>query len=364
MYDETTMEIRYCVVCGLQKASIDLGDYIWEDFLPLYLQVQHLLRPTEQDHFECRYCFPRNNGNILICHGCEDALQRKRIPRACQVNMLQLKCQHRYPKELMDLSPLEERLIGLYQPCGWITKFQIDLDKGTSGRYRKLKKGHVTVFPNDVQGLCSNVLPHPLVTEMENLHVCFVPPRKPTPKDIEFVLAVNPQRLKRALVWLKGNNPLYRNIRIDDDHLQSWRNSCPGTLVPQALFEAMVSYDHTAEDIIRTAHYVPSAERGGVDQPTLTAEEVLAQLEDRENSAVQMEAEGNVRLGTVYSRDLEENEMSLGQMEQEITELTSTGLMSTEMEGEYTVQERLRQLRSMMESIGPRDNRRADKFGR
>src|ERR1700722_15338137 len=75
-----------------------------------------------------------------------------------------------------------------------------------------------------------------------------------------------------------------------------------------------------------------------------------------------MEAESNVRLGTVYSRDLEENEMSLGQMEQEITELTSTGLISTEMEGEYTVQERLRQLRSMMRSIGPRDNQRRTNF--
>jgi hypothetical protein len=197
---------------------------------------------------------------------------------------------------------------------------------------------------------------------MENLHVCFVPPRKPTPKDIEFVLSVNPQKLKRALVWLKGNNPLYRNIRISDDHLQSWRHSCPGSLVPQALFEAMVSYDHTAEDIIRTAHYVPSVERGGADQTILTAEEVLAQLEDRENSAVQVEAEGNVRLGTVYSRDLEENEMSLGQIEQEITELTSTGLMSAEMEGEYTVQERLRQLRNMMESIGPQDKQRRTNF--
>ena len=136
MYDETTMEIRYCVVCGLQKASIDLGKHIWEDFLPLYLQVQHLLRSTEQDHFECRSCFPRNNENIPICHSCEDALQRK---SACQVNMLQLKCQHRYPKELMDLSPLEERLIGLYQPCGWITKFQIDLSKGTSESIPKKK---------------------------------------------------------------------------------------------------------------------------------------------------------------------------------------------------------------------------------
>jgi len=45
-----------------------------------------------------------------------------------------------------------------------------------------------------------------------------------------------------------------------------------------------VPYDHTTEDI-------PSAERGGADQPTLTAEEVLAQLEDHENSLVQVEAE-------------------------------------------------------------------------
>ena len=52
-------------------------------------------------------------------------------------------------------------------------------------------------------------------------------------------------------------------------------------------------------DIIRTAHYVLSAERGGADQPTLTAEDVLAQLEDRENSLVQVEEESNARLGTV-----------------------------------------------------------------
>ena len=127
---------------------------------------------------------------------------------------------------------------------------------------------------------------------------------------MEFVLAVNPQRLQRALLWLKANNPLYRDIRISHEHLQSWGHSCPGTLVPQALFEVMVPYDHTTEDLIRTAHYVPSAERGGADQPTLTAEEVLAQLEDRENSLVQVEEESNARLGTAYSRGLEENEMN------------------------------------------------------
>jgi hypothetical protein len=362
MHDETTLETKYCVVCGLQKASKDLEEYMWEEFHGLYVQVESLLHPSEQDHFQCRQCFPRNNANIPVCHDCEGALQRRRLPRACQVNMMQLKCQHRYPKELTDLSPLEERLIGLYQPCGWITKFQIELDKGTSGRYRKLKKGHVTVFPNDVQGLCSNVLPHSLVSEMENLHVCFVPPRKPIPTDVEFVLAVKPQKLKRALLWLKANNPLYRDIRISNEHLQSWGHSCPGTLVPQALFEAMVPYDLTTEDIIRTSHYVSSAERGSADQLTLTAEEILAQLEDRENSLVQVEAESNARLGTVYSRRLEENDMSEEQIEREVTELTSTGLMGTEMEGEYSVQERLRQLRTMLGDTNPRGNQRNADF--
>ena len=118
MFDETTLEIRYCVVCGLQKASKDLEDYMWEDFYGLYVQVEPLLHPSERDHFQCRQCFPRNNANISVCHECEGAIKRKRLPRACQINMLQLKCQHRYPKELADLSPLEERLIGLYQPCG------------------------------------------------------------------------------------------------------------------------------------------------------------------------------------------------------------------------------------------------------
>ena len=64
----------------------------------------------------------------------------------------------------------------------------------------------------------------------------------------------------------------------------------------------------------------------------IMSEEVLAQLEDRENSLVQVEAESNARLGTVYSRGLEENEMSVQQIEREVTALTSTGLMGTEME--------------------------------
>ena len=67
----------------------------------------------------------------------------------------------------------------------------------------------MTVFSNDVRGLCSDVLPHPLVTEMHNLHVCFVALRRSIPTDVKFVLAVKLQRLKRTLVSLKANRSLY-----------------------------------------------------------------------------------------------------------------------------------------------------------
>jgi hypothetical protein len=42
MHDETTLEIEYCVVCGLQKASKDLEEYMWEEFHSLYVQVEPL----------------------------------------------------------------------------------------------------------------------------------------------------------------------------------------------------------------------------------------------------------------------------------------------------------------------------------
>src|SRR6267378_6808848 len=48
---ETTLEIEHCVVCGLQKASKDLGEYMWEEFYSLYVQVEPLLHPIRGKKF-------------------------------------------------------------------------------------------------------------------------------------------------------------------------------------------------------------------------------------------------------------------------------------------------------------------------
>jgi hypothetical protein len=350
MHDESTLEVGHCVVCYQQQAPKQLIDYAWAEFETLYSDVRERIPPQDREHFLCHQCFPREtSARFPVCTDCDSSLKQARLPRACQVNNLSLGCVHRYPEELKTLSPLEERLIGIYTPCGWITKLNIDIEKVTTGRYRKHKRGHITVFPNDVQGL-ANALPHPLVEELERLHVCFVAPRKPVPQDLAFMLSANPQKIKRALVWLKRHNHLYRDIQISEDALRSWGQWCPGTEVPRAVFDEMVPYELNAEDQIRTGHYVPAAERGREEQPVRSAEEVLASLEDRETDTARLEADSNGRLGAIHSRYLDTDELYPRQIEQELSELTSTGLMSTEMEGEHSPLERLRMLqRATME---------------
>jgi hypothetical protein len=281
-------------------------------------------------------------------------LRKEKLPYPCRVNNLALPCVHRYPDELKGLSPLEERLIGIYIPCGWITKVTIDLEKGTSGRYRRHIKGHIMPVPNDVQGLAANVLPHPLLEERERIHVCFVGPRKPAPQHLSFMLSVNPQKVKHALVWLKSHNDHYRSIEISEENLHSWGRPSPGSEVPTELYEQMVAQELRAEDEIRTGHYVSAAERGRPDAPIRTAEEVLTQLENRESDAARLEAESNTRLGAIHTGTLEPVDMEPSQVEEELCELTSTGLISTEMDGEHTPEERLHILRAAAADAGRR----------
>lgn len=357
MHDENTMELTHCVVCYEQKASVDVSDWKWTVFEPLYRQAETRLTRQDREHFACRQCFPREGPDgFPVCQDCSHALEAGKLPRACQVNNLGLGCVHRYPAALRYLTPMEERLIGLYIPCGWITKFQIDIEKATNGRYRKHKKGHITVFPNDVENLVSKVLPHPMMDELERIHVCFVAPRKPVTTDIAWMMSVRPQRLKGALTWLKQYNPLFRDICISEENLRSWGDWCSGTEVPQAIFDSMVPYELSAEDQIRTGYYVSAVERGRAEQPIRTAEEVLAMLEDREDEddAVRQENESNARLGGLQGRHLQREELDHRYIEEELIEMVSTGMLGLDETADHGPRERLRWVQASLDQTDGR----------
>ena len=68
-----------------------------------------------------------------------------------------------FPDELKGLTPVEEMLIALNSCYGFITKHSIADGHRQSMQYPKHIKGHITVFPNNVQELATRVLPHPLL---------------------------------------------------------------------------------------------------------------------------------------------------------------------------------------------------------
>lgn len=88
--------------------------------------------------------------------------------------------------------------------------------------YPRHVKGHITVFPNNVEEIATRVLPHPLLRIMDEIHVSWHGSAKPGPRDLSKLLSVRPRKVKEALVWLKRHNPLYKNISIDVEELESW----------------------------------------------------------------------------------------------------------------------------------------------
>lgn len=123
-------------------------------------------------------------------------------------------CEHLYPKVLEDLTPLEEKLISLNLASGFITKFNVQRGRPTGPRYRKHVSGHKTMFPNDVESLAAQLFPHTLLATLEEVRVICTGPERPTPLDVSKLLSARPGLLRAALVWLRLNNPLYREVVV------------------------------------------------------------------------------------------------------------------------------------------------------
>lgn len=132
-------------------------------------------------------------------------------------------CEHQYPKELDDLSPIEERLIALQAPFGYIAKFTVDNKAPSDLNYRKHVKGHIVMFPNKVDDLVATVLPYPLPEAVENIHISWSGSSKPSPTDVGHLLQVRKTIVRNALVWLLKNNPLSEHVAISHDEIDGWR---------------------------------------------------------------------------------------------------------------------------------------------
>ncbi|KAM4063438.1 PIF1-like helicase [Hirsutella rhossiliensis] len=176
-----------------------------------------------------------------------------------------------FPDELKGLTLVEEKLVSLNSCYGHV-------------------KGHITVFPNNVQELATKVLPHPLLQALDEIHVSWQGVEKPAPSDLSSLLSVRRRVVERALVWLKRSNPHYAEIEIDVAEMESWGDPIDG--VPALVYDRMERNEPSAWEKTRTAHVVPPTERAMDDEGSVEIEELFALLNQRQETGGEAEGHG------------------------------------------------------------------------
>ncbi|KJZ69058.1 hypothetical protein HIM_11554 [Hirsutella minnesotensis 3608] len=239
--------------------------------------------------------------------------------------------QHAYPDELKDLTPVEEKLISLNSCYGFVTKYSTPGGQRQSVRYPRHVKGHITVFPNDVQGLAAKVLPHPLLRVMDEIHVA---------------------GRREAQAAGPGNNPLYGEVEIDAAEMDGW--GAPPHGVPAVVCERLERNEPSARERTRTAQVVPPSERAMDEAGAAEIEEILAALRQGRDPA---EGSRDVTR-TCEDADREGEGEGEGARPEEggdiINEVTSSGMFPLDGAPEVADAEKIRFARN---AVGPQGAR-------
>ena len=204
-------------------------------------------------------------------------------------------------------------------------------------RYPKHVKGHITVFPNNVQELVTNVLPHPLLKMIEEIHISWQGPEKPAPNDFSALLLVRRRVIEKALVWLKRNNPLYTKIDIDTAEMDSWE--APSHGVPPQIYTRLERNEPSVWEKTRTAQLVPPTERGLEEGEPTDIREPLASLERGDSVTAS-------RTGLVDLADLDcedgHGEAVLGDPAATVHKISSSGMFALDVGPDIADAEKLR----------------------
>ncbi|KAJ7572178.1 hypothetical protein C8J56DRAFT_1009200 [Mycena floridula] len=109
----------------------------------------------------------------------------------------------------------------------WILQLKEDgNDDVESKNAQRGVKGHIIIYPQKPSAL-ANSLPPSIEEITSPICVIFVgssPPTKEWLREKAYPLAVNGGRVRRALLWLKKNNRLYKDIVINENVLQQLDN--------------------------------------------------------------------------------------------------------------------------------------------
>jgi hypothetical protein len=332
-HDVRTLPVLTCMFCYRKHSRTELEYVEWDWW------VANTIEKRDGSPFKCVQCFPVGQ-KILGCADCVRHLGRGALSAAARLHT-QLGCEHMFPDELKDLTPVEEKLIALNSCYGFITKYSRPDGHRQSARYPKHIKGHITVFPNSVQELAENVLPHPLLKVLNEIHVSWQGSKKPVPSDLSTLLSVRRRVVEKALLWLKRHNPLYAEININTAELRSWDSPPHG--VPSQIYDRLERNEPSAQEKSQTGQLVPPTERGLDDEGSVDIREVLATL----GQGNDWEASHEVRA----EPSNEDGDAAVGM----VHEISSSGMFALDGGLNVAESEKLRYVRDALDGQDPHD---------
>lgn len=165
-----------------------------------------------------------NDPRLRICKKCLHALQSsKKIPQFALANDLLI---GDIPKCLEELNLVEESCVGLRKGKCCIIHLNGDSNVLKSPISQRGLRGHVIIYPKKL-GCMANVLPPPMDDVVTPICVVFVgssPPTKEWLLKSAKPLVIRREKVRNALVWLKENNPLYKDVCIDHELLDTYEH--------------------------------------------------------------------------------------------------------------------------------------------
>ena len=156
-----------------------------------------------------------------LCASCLRGLQRRVLPKHALANQLYV---GPIPKELSELTMVEESLIVHARAKSWIVKLHETESGKTLPTAQRTLKGHTIIYPQEPEKL-STVLPPPVEDAVTFICVVFVGSTRVTSEWLRTeakLLVVRHEKVYAALKWLKANNPLYRDVEIALKNLETY----------------------------------------------------------------------------------------------------------------------------------------------
>ena len=157
---------------------------------------------------------------LNLCNPCLNAIQKQKTPALALANHTFLGLM---PEELKDLTPIEESIIALCHAKCWIIQLSEQASDVTSPHNQWGFHGNIIIYPQQSQKIAS-ILPPSIEEIVSPICVIFV---GSSPSSAQWLcdkarpLAVCADKVQQALIWLKEHNPLYSDIQINDNVLNS-----------------------------------------------------------------------------------------------------------------------------------------------